>query len=221
MPWLLKLFLFCVAAVAILLITAVSWLFFYSGDLPDVTSLAQFAPATNRSVSGPCLESASIAIPYEAMGGTFRNALSAAEVRLSFQISRTMFCTPSKVLNRQLTEVRTAARLERHFSPQQLFTIYANRTYFGEGQIGVQSASRYFFHKNPGELGIAEAALLAGLAKGPSYLSPINHPDRAMTRRNEVIDAMLQAGAITASEAEVSKADPLGIVVSNVAPHAQ
>jgi membrane carboxypeptidase/penicillin-binding protein len=209
----LKILLGFIAAIAILIGAAVSWFFFYSGDLPEIDRLAQFAPATNTSVSDPCLETASVAIPYEAMGGNFRNALSAVEVRLHDQISRTMFCTPAKVLSRQLKEIRTAAQLKRHFSPQQLFTIYANRTGFGGGLIGVQSASQYFFHKNPAELSIAEAALLAGLVQEPSYLSPVRHPDRALKRRDQVIDAMVQAGSITVPEADAAKNAPLGIAI--------
>ena len=222
MRWLLKLFLFSIAAVAILIVAAVSWFFFYSGDLPNTARLVEFSPATKTSVSDPCLEAASVAISSEAMGGNFRSALSAAEVRPSYQISRTMFCaSPFRTLHRQLAEMRTAARLERHYSPLQLFTIYANRTYFGEGQIGVQSASQYFFHKNPAELTIAEAALVAGLVKGPSYLSPMRHPDRALARRNEVIDAMVQAGSITVSEADDAKNAPIGIAVNSTTTKVQ
>jgi penicillin-binding protein 1A len=102
-----------------------------------------------------------------------------------------------------------------------LFTIYANRLYLGKELIGVQSASQYFFHKNPGDLDIAEAALLAGLAQGPSYLSPVRHPDRALERRDQVIDAMAQAGSITASEAEAAKNAPLGIAVDAANPSVQ
>jgi membrane carboxypeptidase/penicillin-binding protein len=210
-----------VAAVVILIVVAASWFFFYSGDLPDVGRLAQFAPTSTTSVSDTCLTALSIAIPYESIGENFRNALSAVELRLSFQISRTMFCTPSKVLHRELDEMRTATRLERHFTQQELFAIYANRAGFGGDLIGVQSASQYFFHKNPAELNIAEAALLAGLVQGPSYLSPVRHPDRALERRNQVIDAMVQAGTITASEAEGSKSAPLGIAVSAPTPRVQ
>ena len=169
-----------VAAVVTLIVAAVSWFFFYSGDLPDIGRLAQFGPTTTTSVSDPCLAAASVAISYESIGGNLRNALSAVESRLAFQISRTMFCAPSKMLSRRLNEIRTATRLERRFTHQELFTIYANRTYFGAGLIGVQSASQYFFRKDPGELSIAEAALLAGLVQGPSYLSPVRHPDRAL-----------------------------------------
>jgi membrane carboxypeptidase/penicillin-binding protein len=201
-----------VAAVVILIVAAASWFFLYSEDLPDVSRLAQFAPATTTSVSDPCLAEASVAIPCESIGGNLRNALSAVEVRLPYQISRTMCRAPSKTLSRELNEIRTASRLERHFTQEELFTILANRASFGQGLIGVQSASQYFFHKNPGDLSVAEAALLAGLAQGHSYLSPVKHPDRAVKQRNEVIDAMAQAGTITASEAGAAKNAPLGIV---------
>ncbi len=220
MRTLLKVLFGFVAAVVILIAAVVSWFFLYSGDLPDIDRLAQFAPSTTTSVSDPCLP-ASVAISYEAIGQNLRNALSAVEVRLPLQISRTMFCAPSKMLSRQVNEIRTASRLERHYSREQLFTIEANRTGFGEGLIGVRSASQYFFHKNPKDLSIAEAALLAGLAQGPSYLSPISHPDRALERRNDVIDAMVRAGTIPTSEAEGSKSAPLGIAVSAPTPRVQ
>jgi membrane peptidoglycan carboxypeptidase len=218
---LLKIFLGFIAAVVILIVAAVSWFFFYSGDLPDVERLAQFAPATDTVVSDPCLGAALVAIPYESIGGNLRNAQSAVGIRLTDAISRTMFCTPSKTLSRQLKEIRTSAQLKQRFSPRQLFTINANRTYFGEDQIGVQSASRYFFHKDPVELNVAEAALLAGLAIRPSYYSPERHPDRALERRNQVVDAMVQAGTITASEAGAAKNAPLGIAADATKPRVQ
>jgi membrane carboxypeptidase/penicillin-binding protein len=221
MRTLLKVLFGFVAALVILIAAAASWFFFYSRDLPDVGRLGKFAPTTTTSVSDPCLTGLSVAIPYESIGENFRNALSTVEVRLPLQISRTMFCAPSKMLSRQLNEIRTATRLERHFTHQELFTIDANRTYFGAGLIGVESPSQYFFHKNPAELNIAEAALLAGMARGPSYLSPIKHPDRALERRNEVIDAMLQAGSITPSEADAAKNAPLGIAVNEASPRIQ
>lgn len=215
MRTLLKLLLGSAVALVVLIVAVAWWFFFYSRDLPDVARLAQFAPASNTSVSDPCLGTSSVAIPYEAMGGNFRNALSAVEVRPALQISRTMFCAATlRTLHRELAEMRISARIERHYSRQELFTIYANRTYFGEGLGGVQSASQYFFHKDPGDLSIAEAALLAGLVKGPSYLSPVRHPERALRRRNEVIDAMSQAGSISVSQADAAKNAPLQVAVN-------
>src|SRR5439155_7643564 len=126
----------------------------------------------------------------------------------SWYISRTMCHVPSRHLGRQFAELRTAIQLEGHYSRKQLFTMYANRVYLGPGLIGVQQGSEFYFHKNSSDLSLAEAATLVGLIKSPSIYSPTNHPDRAVRRRNEVIDAMLQNGSIPAAEGEAAKATP-------------
>ncbi|MCU1296178.1 MAG: penicillin-binding protein family [Acidobacteriaceae bacterium] len=197
-------------------------------------SLAQLAPATVSQASDPCLKAASVVIPYDSLGDNFRAALSAAEakedghgvlsevfpefwpqrparVTLSLQISRTMFCDSARTLNRQLDELRAAVQLEHRFSRRELFTMLANRITFGEDVVGVEPASRHFFHKQPNQLLVGEAALLAGLVRAPSYFSPIKHPDRALQRRNEVIDAMVEAHAISQLEGSTAKASPLPI----------
>ena len=210
------------------------WIFYCSGDLPDTKSLARYAPAEPMQVSDACLGTASVAIPYDSIGENLRAALRAAEsgeedpgiladlysgftdqatahrVPLSLQISRGMFCVPSKILDRSVAELRTAVQLERRFSRRELFTIYANGAWFGTGLIGVEAASQHFFQKRPDQLQIGEAALLAGMLRGPSRLSPFTHPDRALRRRNEVIDAMVQSRAISAAEGEMAKASALG-----------
>ncbi|PYV57726.1 MAG: hypothetical protein DMG98_09860 [Acidobacteria bacterium] len=91
------------------------------------------------------------------------------------------------------------------------FTVYVNRLYFGENLIGVHDASHYFFRKDSNELNIAEAALLAGLVRSPSRFSPLDHPDRALRRRNEVIDVMLSARTIDAAGAQSARSSGLGI----------
>jgi membrane peptidoglycan carboxypeptidase len=118
------------------------------------------------------------------------------------------------MLNRRLDEFRAAVQLERRFSRRELFTIFANRLTFGEDTVGVDAASQHFFHKEPNQLLVGEAALLAGLARAPSNLSPIRHPDRALQRRNEVIDAMVETHAISKSDASRAKASPLPIMTN-------
>jgi membrane peptidoglycan carboxypeptidase len=129
---------------------------------------------------------------------------------LSLEISRSMLCAPSQTLRRDVNELRTAAQLERRFSRRELFTIFANRVWFGAGQVGVEAASQHFFQKEPNQLQAGESALLAGLIRAPAYLSPFTHPDRALKRRNEVLDAMVEARAIDAAEGETAKASALG-----------
>jgi len=229
-----KICLIGLGAIALALITGIAWLFFYSRGLPDAVALAQFAPATVTQVSDPCLKSASLAIPYDSIGNNMRAALSAAEVEedgpgvltetyrgfrgrpsratVSWQISRTMFCTPAKQLNYDLNVVRVAVQLERRFSRRELFTILANRLWFSEDIVGVEGAAQHFFHKEPNQLLVGEAALLAGLVKNPNYFSPIKHPDRALRRRNEVIDKMLETRTINESMASTAKSSPLSIM---------
>jgi membrane peptidoglycan carboxypeptidase len=110
---------------------------------------------------------------------------------------------------RQLDELRTAEQLERHFSRRDLFTMYVNRVYFAEDEIGAQNASQRLFGKNPADLDISQAALLAGMIRSPSRFSPYKHPDRAMLRRNEVIDAMIAANMISSADGESAKSNAL------------
>jgi membrane peptidoglycan carboxypeptidase len=210
------------------------WLYFYSRDIPDIGALAKFSPTIVTKADDLCWKHQSVAIPYNLIGSNLRNALSAAEVReddpsvltetyrsftgralhratLSVQISRTLFCTPSTMFARSMSELRAAAQLERRFSHRELFTIYANRVYFGGDLNGVESAALSFFRKEPEELNVGQAALLAGVIKSPSLYSPINHRDRALLRRNNVIDAMSASGTIKASEGAIAKAAPLGL----------
>jgi penicillin-binding protein 1A len=227
-------------AIAVFLIVSVFWFFRYSRDLPDTRVLALFAPAVPTTVVDPCSKMSLNAIPYTSLGDNLRAALTAVKINesdvsvlasmyaglrnterpqrvpLSVQISRTLFCEPSILFVRRLQELRTAVQLERHFSQQELFAIYVNRAYFGDGLTGVQAASRSLFLKEPNHLTIGEAALIAGLVQSPSRFSPLKHPDRALQRRNAVIDAILSEGTINASQAESAKAAPLGIGTPHV-----
>lgn len=218
MRWLVRALLICVAVVILLCGFVGYWFLVYSADLPDVKALARYAPAQATRVSDPCLPGDSIAIPYDAIGYNLRAALNAVEgherprnVTLAYQIARTMFCLPSRQIDRELKEVRLSARLKRHFSPDELLTIYANRVSFGENLVGVEAASQNFFRKEPNQLDIAEAALLAGSIQRPAYLSPYKHPDRALQRRNLVLDAMVADRAISTEQGETAKMAGLGL----------
>ena len=237
MRGLLKAALISLTGLLLVLGTVLGWLFLYSRDLPDMKALSQFAPKVATTVSDPCLGIATVAIPHDSIGSNLRVALMAVEgsedgpsvleeatrafrdqrggIRaLSSHISRTMFCIPAKATVRLEEELRTALQLERHYSRRELFTIFANRLYFGENVVGVEEASQHYFHKDPDKLLVEEAALLAGLVKAPAYFSPTNHPDRALKRRNEVIDAMVAARALLVSEAEAAKARPLQVATN-------
>lgn len=218
---LVRVLLALLSAVVLICAAVVFWFFFCSGDLPDIKGMARYAPNQVSRVSDPCIDNDVVAIRYEAIGDNLRAALIAAEgherrgyAGLTLQISRTMFCAPTREIEGQLKEIRVMTHLERRFSHDQLLAIYANRVWFGEDCTGVEAAAQHYFHKEPNQLDIAEAALLAGLIQSPSHLSPYKHPDRAMQRRNQVIDAVVQDRAISFEQGEAAKATGLGLASS-------
>jgi penicillin-binding protein 1B len=139
---------------------------------------------------------------------------------ITMQLSRGFFLTPEKTLKRKLTEMLIATELEQKFTKQQIFEFYANWVPLGQrGSFaisGLAEASRAYFNKDIKDLTLPEAALLAGIIQGPSWLSPYRHPERALARRNLVLDSMVETRAITKDQAEKAKATPLKLAPPNV-----
>ncbi len=139
---------------------------------------------------------------------------------ITMQLSRGFFLTPEKTVRRKLTEMLIAEELEQKFSKQQIFEFYSNWVNLGQrGSFaisGFAEASRTYFNKDLKDITLPEAALLAGIIQGPSRLSPYRHPERALERRNLVLDSMVDTHAITREEAEKAKAAPLKLAPPNV-----
>jgi len=112
------------------------------------------------------------------------------------QLARQSFLTPEKTIRRKLTEVVVATRLEEQFTKDEILELYLNKVYFGDGLYGVEAASLGYLGKPASAVDVAEAALLAGLVKSPSSYAPTVSRERALARRNVVLGAMLDAGAI-------------------------
>ena len=136
------------------------------------------------------------------------------------QLARGFFLSPEKSIKRKLTEMLIAEELEQKFSKQQIFEFYANWVDLGQrGSFaisGFAEASRAYFNKDLKDITLPEAALLAGLIQRPSYLSPYRHPERALERRNVVLESMVETHAITKEQAEKAKAVPLKLAPPNV-----
>ena len=128
---------------------------------------------------------------------------------LTMQLARNLFLSPDRSFHRKVQESLLAIQIERRFTKPQIFTLYGNQIYLGHGVYGFEAASEYYFSKPAKQLTLEEAALLAGLAKSGIVYSPINHPDRALKRRNLVINAMLEDGKITAQQADQARNKPL------------
>ncbi len=142
---------------------------------------------------------------------------------LTMQLARNLFLSPDRNFRRKMQEVMLSIQIERRFTKPQIFTLYANQIYLGHGVYGFEAGANYYFSKKAKDLTLEEAAVLAGLPKAPNYYSPINNPERALRRRNLVINNMLEDGKITAAEAQRAKSAPLGLKLqaeaNDIAPY--
>ena len=139
---------------------------------------------------------------------------------LTMQLARGFFLSPEKKYSRKLREIMITFQLESRFTKPEIFAMYANQINLGQrGSFAINGfgeASQAFFGKDMSHLDIAQCALLAGTIQSPNRLNPYRHPDRAIERRNVVLDSMVETGALTASEADRAKAEPLRLAPANV-----
>ena len=150
---------------------------------------------------------------WRIVGAAYRDIESGGKVQgastLTMQLARNLFLSPDRHWQRKVQEAMLAIQIERRFTKPQIFTLYANQIALGHGVFGFEAASEFYFSKPAKQLTLPEATLLAALPKGPTYYSPINHPDRAQRRRNMVINAMVEDGKITAAQANDARSAPL------------
>ncbi|HUZ93925.1 MAG TPA: PBP1A family penicillin-binding protein [Edaphobacter sp.] len=130
---------------------------------------------------------------------------------ITMQLARNLFLSSEKTYGRKLQEIFLSMQIERRFTKQQIFELYANQIYLGRGTYGFEAGSEYYFSKHVRDLTLPEAALLAALPKGPEYYSPVRYPERALKRRNLVLSELLQDGKITKAQADAAKSTPLGL----------
>lgn len=150
---------------------------------------------------------------WRVLGAAYRDFRSGKSAQgastLTMQLSRNLFLSSDKNYGRKIQEIMLAIQIERRFTKQQIFTMYANQIFLGHGVYGFEAGAEFYFSKHAKDLTLEEAALLAGLPKGPSFYSPIRNPERALRRRNLVINSMMEDGKITADAAGHAKSTPL------------
>lgn len=127
------------------------------------------------------------------------------------QVAKNFLLTSDQTWDRKIKEAILALRIEAAFSKDQILELYMNDSNLGMGAYGVAAGALIYFNKSVQELTIAECAYLAALLKGPSNYQPFRYPDRAIERRNWVIDRMVENGYATFDEGEAAKAEPLGV----------
>ena len=134
------------------------------------------------------------------------------------QVAKNFLLTNEQNIERKLKEAILAIRIERAFTKEQILELYLNEIYLGAGAYGVAAAAQTYWGKALNELSLADAAYLATLPKAPSNYDPFRHPDRAIARRNWVIDRIVENGFATPEQGEEAKASPLGVHARTYGP---
>jgi penicillin-binding protein 1A len=123
---------------------------------------------------------------------------------LTQQLAKNLFLSPDRTLERKVQEVLLALWLEQKYTKDQILAMYLNRVFFGSNAYGVEAASRRYFNKSARDVNLGEAALLAGLVKAPSRLSPARDPEAANARAQVVLQAMRDQGYISGDEVKTA-----------------
>src|SRR5881409_219977 len=128
------------------------------------------------------------------------------------QLTKVLFLTPDKSLERKMKEAALALELERRYSKDRILEMYLNQVYFGNGAYGVEAASRTYFGKSVTELSVKEAALVAGLPRAPTTYSPFEHSEAGKRRREVVLRRMVEYGALKDADAKKLARADLGLI---------
>jgi penicillin-binding protein 1A len=120
---------------------------------------------------------------------------------------------------RKIKEALLAIRIERAYSKDRILELYLNEIYLGLGAYGIAAASLVYFDKSVNELTVAEASYLAALPKAPAQLHPVRNRDRAVERRNYVVDRLLENGWIKQADADKARKEPLAVTSRSNAAH--
>ncbi|MBS0246607.1 MAG: penicillin-binding protein 1A [Proteobacteria bacterium] len=135
------------------------------------------------------------------------------------QVAKNFLLTNEVSFSRKIKEALLALKIERTYSKDKILELYLNEIYLGLGAYGVAAASLVYYDKSVNELTIPEAAYLASLPKGPALFHPFRQRERALERRNWVIDRMAEAGFIKQSDAEAAKKTGLGVTTKPTVAH--
>src|ERR1700728_3625909 len=149
------------------------------------------------------------AVVYAQNFGSGRRPQGASTI--TQQVAKNFFFSSEVSFNRKIKEALLAMRLERAYSKDKILELYLNEIYLGQGAYGIAAASLVYFDKSVNELTVAEAAFLAALPKAPGTLNPVRNHDRAVERRNYVVDRLLENGWIKQADADKARKEPLNV----------
>jgi penicillin-binding protein 1A len=163
------------------------------------------------------------AIVHNIQTRSWSQGFSTITMQLAGNIFPEAISRRDKSVVRKLKEAKVARAIEDHYSKDRILELYLNQIYLGNGANGIETAAQRYFGKSAKELNLAEAATLAALPKGPERYNPRKFPDRAIQRRNTVIELMRREGVISDADASLAKAYPLRLATrtesGDVAPY--
>lgn len=145
----------------------------------------------------------------------FSGEIVAGGSTITQQLAKNAFLTHERTYTRKIKELILTKKIERTYSKNEIIERYLNQIYFGEGAWGIQRASETYFGKNTSELTISESAMLAGLIKAPSVLSPFKNMEKSIERRNLVLSLMEKEGYINQNEVTEAKAQTIELTGNN------
>lgn len=190
--------------------SSTDWILVTYDEIPDTFKKAVVAVEDKRFYSHRGIELMSI------MRALFANVRAGEVVEggstITQQLAKNLFLTPERTVERKLKEAVYSLKLEMCCSKEEILEMYLNIIYFGHGTYGCEMASMFYFGKSARDLDLAEAALLAGIVKGPEIYSPYHNLDLAEKRRALVLDLMVQQGYVDQHLADQAKNEPIEIV---------
>jgi len=157
------------------------------------------------------------AVNYVQNFGSGRHPQGASTI--TQQVAKNFLLSNEVSFSRKIKEALLALKIERTYSKDKILELYLNEIYLGLGAYGLASASLTYYDKGVNELTVPEAAYLASLPKAPNNYNPFRQRERALERRNWVIDQMAQDGFITSAQADAARRTALGVVQKPPSPH--
>ena len=157
------------------------------------------------------------AVNYAQNFGSSRRPQGASTI--TQQVAKNFLLSNEVSFTRKIKEALLALKIERTYSKDKILELYLNEIYLGLGAYGIASASLTYFDKGVNEITVPEAAYLAALPKAPNNYHPFRQRERALERRNWVIDQMAQDGFITNVQAEAAKRSALGVTQKATSTH--
>lgn len=128
---------------------------------------------------------------------------------ITMQVAKNYFLSREKTFSRKFNEILLALQLEKSLSKEQILELYLNKIYLGHRSYGIAAAARTYYGKNVHDLTLAQTAMIAGLPKAPSAYNPLRNPERAIERRNWILDRMQALGYISQSDKNTAQQSPV------------